>query len=651
MSLRAGLLVLWLGLSALPAFAARPLGFEVVSPQGFGDRHNTKAWSMAWWRGRLYVGTAREHLCLSRAAMFFSNPFLRYPPLDRNLRCTEDMRDLPLQAEIWRYDPGSGSWDRVFRSPLIVNPAAPGKWTARDAGFRNLVPFTDADGTEALYALGMTSEAINPGMPPPRILRTTDGEQWEAVPQDASTMMGRLGRGEANFRAAASHQGGLYVVNGDLLGVGRLLVSEDPARGGDAFRVVSPPGMSIFEIAPYDGELFVSTVAAGGYGVARARASDSGDYAFTPVVESGAYARGRRAKAATSMHVYGDRLYVGTDRPGELVRVNPDRSWDLVVGRPRSTPEGWKEPLSGLGAGFDYSWANHLHRMVEHQGSLYVAVNDAAGVALAGETESASRVDALEKLAGFDLFSSADGVEFSLVTLTGFGDPRENVVRVFASTPDGLFAGTANPWSGLRVYRGRELPNSSPEPPRHLSVETTRAGQALTWEGVAGAARYRVLRRNVREGPEFEEAGVTAEPFFVDVPPRRGTYHYFVRSEDALGELSPPSNLARAPSLQRRVSLARLESELELWSGGRRPQAIAPALAAARRQMRAGELASARAWLERARRRLGSSAELPQWRILDADTLFARLRGRVRLAEAGVLSPAELETTRDDRGK
>ena len=561
------------------------------------------------------------------------------------------MRDLPLQAEIWRYDPGSGSWDRVFQSPLIVNPAAPGKWTARDAGFRNLVAFQEADGTEALYALGMTSEAINHGMPPPRILRTTDGEQWKAVPQDGSTRLGQLGRGEANFRAAASYDGRLYVVNGDLLGVGRLLESEDPASGGDAFRVVSPPGMSIFEIAPFDGELFVGTAAAKGYGVLRARANDSGDYAFTPVVETGAYARERRARAATSLYVYGDRLYVGTDSPGELVRVNPDRSWDLVVGLPRSTPEGWKEPLSGLGDGFDYSWANHLHRMVEHEGSLYVAVNDAAGFTLGGGTETASRGGALRSLAGFDLFSSADGVEFSLVTMTGFGDPRENVIRVFASTPDGLFAGTANPWYGLRVYRGRDLPDSALEPPRHLSVETTREGQALTWEGVAGAVVYRVFRRNVSEGPEVEQAGSTTEPFFVDLPPRRGTYHYFVRGEDGLGETSPPSNLARAPSLQRRVSLARLESELESWSGGRRLPGISPALAAAGRHLRARELASARASLERARRRLGSSAELPRWRIPDADTLFARLLGRLRLAEAGVLSAAELETTRDDREK
>jgi hypothetical protein len=115
--------------------------------------------------------------------------------------------------------------------------------------------------------------------------------------------------------------------------------------------------------------------------------------------------------------------------------------------------------------------------------------------------------------------------------------------------------------------------------------------------------------------------------------------------------MSPPSNLARAPSLQRRVSLVRLESALENWLDGRRLPGIAPALAATGRHLRAGELASARASLERARRRLRSSAELPRWRIPDADALFARLLGRIRLAEAGVLSPADLETTRDDREK
>ena len=31
--------------------------FRRIAAGGFGDRHNSYAWSMAWYRGQLYVGT------------------------------------------------------------------------------------------------------------------------------------------------------------------------------------------------------------------------------------------------------------------------------------------------------------------------------------------------------------------------------------------------------------------------------------------------------------------------------------------------------------------------------------------------------------------------------------------------------------------
>jgi hypothetical protein len=42
-----------------PAQTLFPPEINLVAPQGFGDRQNSQAWSMAWWRGRLYVGTGR----------------------------------------------------------------------------------------------------------------------------------------------------------------------------------------------------------------------------------------------------------------------------------------------------------------------------------------------------------------------------------------------------------------------------------------------------------------------------------------------------------------------------------------------------------------------------------------------------------------
>lgn len=36
--------------------------FKKVASAGFGDPHNSHAWSMEWFKGRLYVGTSRDIL-------------------------------------------------------------------------------------------------------------------------------------------------------------------------------------------------------------------------------------------------------------------------------------------------------------------------------------------------------------------------------------------------------------------------------------------------------------------------------------------------------------------------------------------------------------------------------------------------------------
>jgi hypothetical protein len=40
--------------------------FVKVASGGFGDPHNSHAWSMEWFRGHLYVGTSRDALWVFR---------------------------------------------------------------------------------------------------------------------------------------------------------------------------------------------------------------------------------------------------------------------------------------------------------------------------------------------------------------------------------------------------------------------------------------------------------------------------------------------------------------------------------------------------------------------------------------------------------
>src|SRR5579871_4325762 len=37
-------------------------GVSILAQNGFGDRNNSWSWSMAWFHGKLYVGTGRDEL-------------------------------------------------------------------------------------------------------------------------------------------------------------------------------------------------------------------------------------------------------------------------------------------------------------------------------------------------------------------------------------------------------------------------------------------------------------------------------------------------------------------------------------------------------------------------------------------------------------
>ena len=46
------------------------------------------------------------------------------------------------------------------------------------------------------------------------------------------------------------------------------------------------------------------------------------------------------------------------------------------MGTPRETPDGWKYPLSGMDAGFNWPLNIHMYRMQEHDGVLYIGTAD-----------------------------------------------------------------------------------------------------------------------------------------------------------------------------------------------------------------------------------------------------------------------------------
>jgi hypothetical protein len=430
--------------------------FVQAAPQGFGDRQNSWPWSMIWWQGKLYVGTNRSQLCFQAASNAYAFPWLSYPPDDPHVECAAEPEDLELQAEIWRWTPETDTWERVYQSPNDIEiPDHPGKYVARDVGYRYMAVFSEVGGTEALYVSGVSARSYIKGIPPPRILRSTDGVTFEPIPQDPGTFLGDLdtldGIDMNSFRALTVYEGRLYATVGRIYGNGVVLEAENPAGGNDNFRQISPPGMTVFEMVPYNGFLYVGTTdLEHGYSVLKTDASGEIPYSFIPIVTDGGFRQPRASGSVLSMFVFKDRLYVGTDRPAELIRINPDDSWDLIVGTPRDTPDGRKEPLSGMGDGFDFWLNGHIWRMGEYGGWLYVGTWDMSTLSHA--------IPWLEPILGphmgFDMYATWDGEHFTMITRDGFGDIFNYGVRTLQDTPYGLFLGTANPYYGLQIWRG-----------------------------------------------------------------------------------------------------------------------------------------------------------------------------------------------------
>jgi hypothetical protein len=516
---------IWARISGIETTLA---GFERIAVNGFsqlgGSSSNAWAWTMKWFKGKLYVGTGRQVLCTTLLSNDIQTGTNVYPLAQLDDLCPT-IADYPdrLAAEIWSYAPDTKEWRRVFQSPLTIPYGVDGngatKFTARDAGFRGMAVFTEADGTEVLYVGGVTSGAVFGNLPPfstqgffpPRLLRTVDGETWTPVPQRLGTFLGNLGqvvpgrRNLVSFRSLTSYKGKLFATVGDYRGVGQIIASANPSAGDDAWYLAAPSieQFPVWNLHVFNNYLYVTTgdglINTEGYGVYKTDAEGPPPYTYLPIVVNGAYQTNptfRSTQGMTFMEFNG-QLYQGTNRPTELIRINPDDTWDLVVGEPRMTPLGMKEPISGLGIGFG-SWFNgHFWRMAVHDGQLYLGTWDwSIGLKGLGQLDSLFGFQY-----GFDVYRTPDGVHWTAVTKTGFGDPYNYGGRTFEDTPFGLFIGTARQRGGLQVFhKALDRPPSILAAPTNVESESeTVAGRMaiLHWEPAPGAVRYRVYRSKV----------------------------------------------------------------------------------------------------------------------------------------------------------
>ena len=445
-------------------------GFQRVATNGFGSADNTWAWSMAWFNQKLYVGTARDVSCLFVATK---------QSQQGNSRCPADPKDLPLSAEIWQYTPQTKTWLRVYQSPLTIpiglDVTGHSITSARDIGFRGMVVFTEADGTQALYIAGVTSLAVfgnqapynNTGYPPPRILRTVDGVNFTAIPQDPSTFLGDITLNSpanfliSSFRSFAVLNGTLFVTATNYGGEGYIIGSSNPSAGNDAWFQASPlpsgtGAMPVFDIATFNNRLYAGGTNLNngtGFFVNYTDATGTPPYTFQNVITNSGGAPGNQT--ATAFQVFNNQLYAGAGLllNTKMVAINPDNTWQLLYGNPILPPSAPAiTPLSGVGDCFDNQFSEQvwLMRVVPsgaHQG-LYSSVWDGS----INYDKYYQLGNVAEPQWGADLLATRDGTHWTEVTTTGFGDGLNYGIRSMQSTPFGLFLGSARVAGGLQIW-------------------------------------------------------------------------------------------------------------------------------------------------------------------------------------------------------
>jgi uncharacterized protein (TIRG00374 family) len=448
----------------LPGYASQVglrLKFEQVASPGFDAAGRARladsAWSMRYFQpdgaaaGHVYVGTDNNIVGLVMAGL-------------RTRKAALPVQ--PPQIRRYRPDLGSQLWEVTLdyadhEQPPYLNE-----------GFRSMGVYkARTDGRTYLYA--GTMAAHNPG-----VWRSASGEpgSWEQVFTFPDEPESRIG----SIRGMIAHDDGLLYMSttrsGDILpgGVGQIWATD-----GLAFTWVitdgfgNPNNDGISSLVSFNGCLYAGTYnPATGYEVWKLRCMPDLQAPAQPVIRGGGGQP--HNEAVMSMHVFKGRLYVGTGIPlgfnpitrhgprgCDLIRINPDDSWEMIVGPPRD------HPLSGYRAGFGWYLNAYCWYMNEHAGYLYLGTWDMSRtIAFLGEdVESVAPVfrPLLDELVvrpqdwgspvGGDLYQTADGVHWEPVFLDGLGNPDNHGIRTLEPTPMGFFVGTENPFTRLEVWR------------------------------------------------------------------------------------------------------------------------------------------------------------------------------------------------------
>ncbi len=498
----------------LPQPRALSLGhFRPIAVNGFGDGRNTYAYSCAWFNDHVYIGTNRNVFAVTKKRIKIDLPVVIYP-----VPVPEREEDIDLRGQIWRYNPRTEVWQRVYRSPFIRG--LEGREVPLGLGFRNMVVFQGrSDPKPAIYTIpNCGSLALGPV-----VLRSVDGLHFEPVSEPG---LGLEDTSIISYRGSVSFKGRLFVTPAASRGNTctalnmTVLCSDDPARGRwevsnpDGFK--DPTNHGIFDMGVCGNFLYVGTInPRQGFQVWKTDGEGPPPHRWAKVLDRGAD-RGPLNEAIASFAAFRGSMYVGTgiqcggyDRfhnvgPGaaEIIRIHPDDSWDLVMGEPRMTRRGLAVPSSGLGPGFDNPCTGYIWRLTAHDGALYAGTFDGLTFALFARSsmwpEATQRLldrltleRFLKMLGGCELWRTTTGDDWAPVTRNGFGSPFNWGIRALLSTPYGLFVGTANPFGPQVAVRS----------PSGWHYEPNPRGGTEIWHGSFAHAGWGLASGKALDGP------------------------------------------------------------------------------------------------------------------------------------------------------
>jgi ubiquinone/menaquinone biosynthesis C-methylase UbiE len=450
--------------------------FRKIASKGLGDPYNCYPHAMTWFADHLYVGTSRANLHYRgrwRAEQGGVGLGKMWP-----VKIPEgSLFDIDLRAQIWRYHPPTNRWERVLVSPFARG--IDGFDVPLSIGFRAMTSFQGrSDSAPALYVPTWGSHQT----PESVMMRSEDGVNFEIVSKPGlgfpDPYQPRAIRGLVSFkgRLFAAPAAGRKRAEPNTSGFMVIFVTSDPARGDWKLACEphfgDPKNLTAFDLAEFNGYLYAGTAnLEEGFQIWKTDGEGEPPYKWTRVLTRGAY-RGNLNQGAARMVPFGEHLYVGTaiqeggwdvnnnigPAAPEIIRINPDDSWDLIVGEPRSTPDGLKLPLSGLGPGFGNLFSGYLWSLRGHRGWLYAGDSDWSFFLKFASTEripervksvltEANIERTIRGLGGCALWRSRNGYEWVPVTQNGFNNCYNMGIRNMVSTSYGLFLGIANPYA------------------------------------------------------------------------------------------------------------------------------------------------------------------------------------------------------------